>query len=1143
MPIRLRVIPALILVTLFATVANAASVIVELSGEPAAMAAARAKKDGHPWSAAQVENYRSRLAGSQAKFLDALRAQNIPFTIGGVSVNNVRIDFAYTLVFNGINLEVADAAIPLIQAMPQVKKVHANDMLHTSLDVSVPYIRAPQVYGAIKEVTRFDHANEGYEGQGVYLSVIDSGIEWHHEMFGGDPTPPRLGVAPATASGTNEKVVYYLPLADVVVEDGLGHGTHVASTAAGYQGFAPGADGLPNTADDIRMHGVAPQARIMSYKVCSDAGSIAGQAAPVGGCLSAAITMAIEDSVSPRTVNGLPKPVAQVINMSLGGSGGPDSVTAIAADNAVRLGCSVVAAGGNSGPGEGTVGAPCTGRLVTCVGNSIDPAGSWSTDVLAPSAVNRLLPGGVTPAANLPAASGQRSGMQLIPMSGATEPPKAGVAQYYVYVAGGETPASYPASVAGRIALVKTSLPSTFAQIANSAALAGAVAVFNRTDTANPTAVKATIPAANLPVADFDYLVSLMGAGASPASGTLSTYPIRINSFYGNTLMNSSSSRGPVEGYGQVKPDVTAPGTNILAAMPPASLLGVLAQGNYGSISGTSMASPHVAGATALVRQAHPTWNPDMVRTALGNSSTNLRNESGAAKADGTTAESIIDQGSGLIDVQHAVNIKALMGVTSTDLNLPSILGSHSFGEVPAIGSRGVVSRSVVVTIRDLSGTAGSYALSVANNRGLELSGVSVTASPSTVAVAANGSATFTVTASIDGSVVTSGAPLQLQWYVRAARQDGAESLVMPFYLRATQTFPSAASLAPIADDATPDQQAGVDRDGRYTINWSYPASDPARPCGYRVEETRPAAAGTIWFDDAEETLVDSNSKWVAADWTSRPHAGTTTMGYGALYIDNDSATLTMATDVSLPRALVTLTFDAFQDTEPDFDYAYVDISTDHGAGWTQLARYTGNFTGQRSIDLSAFAGSDVRLRFRLVSDDNLSAPAYQGWSVDNIRIQAGAAFETLATVGGTSYAVSGKPDGAYAYRITALFGNCASNPFATLPSNIEQITVQNATAPPTASFTGAPNSSDIGQTVTFDAAASHDNDSVNGGSPGIAQYWWSFGDGTTASGRTVTHAYSASGTYRVSLTVIDDDGESASAESEQEVTTLQAGP
>src|ERR1051325_6985254 len=122
MPIRLRLIPLVLALTLFASVANAGPVIVDLSQDPAAMAAARARQAGHPWSTAQIENYRSSLAASQQQFLAALRAQNIPFTIGGVTVSNVRIDFAYTLVFNGINLVVADAAIPVIQAMPQAKK-------------------------------------------------------------------------------------------------------------------------------------------------------------------------------------------------------------------------------------------------------------------------------------------------------------------------------------------------------------------------------------------------------------------------------------------------------------------------------------------------------------------------------------------------------------------------------------------------------------------------------------------------------------------------------------------------------------------------------------------------------------------------------------------------------------------------------------------------------------------------------------------------------------------------------------------------------------------------------------------------------------------------------------------------------------
>lgn len=1119
----------------------ATSVIVELNGEPAAMAAWRARQAGTPLSAEQIETHRASLTAAQNQFLAALGAKGVAYAIGGRSVTDsagqaVRVDFRYTLVYNGVNLLVDPSAIPTIRSMPQVKAVHNDDVLQPLLDVSVPYIRAPQVYGAVKETGRWDDMREGFEGQGIYLSVIDTGITWSHEMFGGDPTPPRLGIEPAV-SGRNEKVVYYLPLADAI-EDATGHGTHVASTAAGYLGFAPGDDGLPTTEDDIRMHGVAPQARLMSYKVCSDAVSGPGV---VGGCLSAAITMAIEDSVSPRTIAGFPKPVAHVINMSLGGSGTPDSVTAVASDNAVRLGTMVVAAGGNSGPNEATVGAPCVGRLVTCVANSIDAHGSWSVDVLEPSSVNKLVAGGVTPASQFPVAAGKRSPIQLWAMAGTPTPPAAAVAQYFVFVVGGETPTSYPANVAGRIAIVDSSLPSTFGQVANSAAAAGAIGVILESTTANPTAVKATIPAANLNPTDFAYLKSLLSA---PTHGAMSNFPIRLNPFYDVATISNSSSRGPVAGYGQVKPDVSAPGTLINAATSPASVIGATGQGFYSSISGTSMASPHVAGAAALVKQAHPTWTPDMIRTALQNTSTNLRNQAGAPNADGG-AERVLDQGAGLVDVEAAVNVKALMGVPSSDPGRPSLLGSHSFGQVPAVNTRTIVTRTQRVTITDVSGSGGSYALSVHNNRELDRPGIAASLSASTVVVPAGGSATFDVTISIDGNLVTSGAPLQVQWYVRALRAGGGEVLGMPFYLRATQQLPAAATLSPIADDATPDQEAGVDRDGRFTLNWTYPDTEPARPCAYRVEEAKTQESGTIFYDDAQELMTSSgNSRWTSSLWTSRPHPNTLSLGYSPVYVDESTASITMKQDLALPNALVTLAFDSFEDIELDFDYGYVDVSTDGGASFAEVARYTGAFAGERQVNLSAFAGKRVRLRFRLVSDQLFSFPVAQGWSIDDIRVLAGAAFTTVMDVTAPTKTLSlgGKQDGTYAYRVLAMFDCGSGNAFATTPSNVQTISVSVATRPPMAAFTSSPNPSTPGQAVVFDASGSADQDNL-GGSPGIVEYFWSFGDGTTTSTTTptVTHAFSSAGTFRVMLFVTDNDGESASAEGSQTVAQTSA--
>ncbi len=133
--------------------------------------------------------------------------------------------------------------------------------------VFLPHRLASQVYGASRELTAFDEVHrDGFEGQGMKIAILDTGIEWSHEMFGGDPTPPRLGLLPSVAAlNTNKKVIYQMPLVegDTGIDD-FGHGSAGASDAAGYLGFSPGADGLPNTADDLRVHGVAPQARLMN---------------------------------------------------------------------------------------------------------------------------------------------------------------------------------------------------------------------------------------------------------------------------------------------------------------------------------------------------------------------------------------------------------------------------------------------------------------------------------------------------------------------------------------------------------------------------------------------------------------------------------------------------------------------------------------------------------------------------------------------------------------------------------------------------------------------------------------------------------------------------------------------------------------
>jgi subtilisin family serine protease len=804
----------------------ARSVIVELKAEPGAVWKARMERSGRSVSDEQLRQYRASVTAQQDQFLEELKARGVRFTVEGVDLKDFagsvvgRADHRFSLVMNGVTLNVPGAAIRVIEAMPQVKRVVNNAVLRLDLHSSVKYINAPAVYGQVPELTQFDTQREGYEGQGVYVAVLDTGIDWTHPMFGGDPTPPRLGTAPPVAAvNSNQKVAYYMSFSGGLIDD-FGHGSAASSNIAGYLATAPGGDGLPGTADDVRLHGVAPQAKLMGYKVCTGTGS----------CVSSSTILGIEDAVSPLSVTMQPKPVAHVINMSLGGAGGPDDATAVAASNAALLGTIVVASAGNDGPGEGTVGSPAAGRHVISVAATTHPAAAnsnWSVDFLKASAVPATQVGAVTPAKGLPAAEGFGR-LKLYPMAGTPDPAAGSLAQRYVLV--NNPTVAYPASVSGRVALIKDSgaASATFFDMAASSAAAGAVGCILISETTNPTAVKGLIPCAIVSPADGEILVDALSSSddnaVDPPNGSVSELPIRINPylddvFYGATT--AFSSRGPVEGLGQIKPDVTAPGINILSATVRAGAATpdggtMFDPSGYTLATGTSFSGPHVAGVAALLRQAHPGWTPDMIRTAMINTATNMRTAAGAPREDGAQSDSIIDQGGGLVDVKAAVNARALMGVAGDGVEAPGILGSHSFGEWAVLNNRVTNTREVTVTIRDLSGQGGTYNLSTANNRALDLPGFAATVSPASVNVPAGGEATFRAAITIDGDAARDTATKQLQWYVVAQRAGSADRLRMPMYLKATQSLPSndaSGSESEVFTGTVTAGDAGVQRD------------------------------------------------------------------------------------------------------------------------------------------------------------------------------------------------------------------------------------------------------------------------------------------------------------------------------------------
>ncbi len=285
-----------------------------------------------------------------------------------------------------------------------------------------------------------------------------------------------------------------------------------------------------------------------------------------------------------------------------------------------------------------------------------------------------------------------------------------------------------------------------------------------------------------------------LGFDANGVSGTASASPARTRRCSKGEIAGFSS-RGPVAGLGQIKPDLAAPGEAIVAAVPPASMMGGLAAADtygptYGEAQGTSMATPHVAGAATLIKQVNPSWHPDSVRTALQNTATPFRDAAGTPGAYGSGNFPIHAQGAGLIDVAAAARAKALLGVKGDGLNKPFILGSHSFGSFPLAGNECTNGFSVGLDLVDLRGTGGTYTLQRLPQPQHHAAAQASFTLPSSVTVPPGGSARFDAGIAVDGGAFDGTA--DLQWYVVAERAGGGETLAMPMLLRATPSVPGA---------------------------------------------------------------------------------------------------------------------------------------------------------------------------------------------------------------------------------------------------------------------------------------------------------------------------------------------------------------
>ncbi len=503
--------------------------------------------------------------------------------------------------------------------------------------------------------------------------------------------------------------------------DADGHGTHTATTAAGNRASA---SIFGTLIGDIE--GIAPKARVAAYKACWLRPG-ATRASCNTSDLANAIDAAVGDGVDI---------ISYSVGSSLARTTAPDDIALLAA---AKAGVLAVVAAGNEGPNLGTIGSPAGGPwVITAAASSREgESNEEAMEITAPPgiagryAVREAL---FTPP--LEDVDPIESSLVLVDDddtsldSGATGS-EADACQ--ALVNGDE--------VNGKIAFIQRT-GCRFDTMVQNAADAGAVAALVYNIAGDPIVMHgesglSDIPALMIGQADANLILAEFDAG-NEVTAILEKGFLLTSTDAGNR-MATFSARGPAPIPDVLKPDVTAPGINILAGFSPDSAYSTPGE-NFAYLSGTSMATPHVAGTAALLRQAHPDWSPAAIKSAL---MTTARQD--VTSSTGVGNANPFDFGSGHIVPNSALNPGLVYDITNDEfdayfadmanearnLNLPSITMS-------ALASSQTVTRRVT----NVSDEAGAYSVEISPPPGMRVDVV-----PNSLSLSPGESASFDVTA------------------------------------------------------------------------------------------------------------------------------------------------------------------------------------------------------------------------------------------------------------------------------------------------------------------------------------------------------------------------------------------------------------
>lgn len=495
----------------------------------------------------------------------------------------------------------------------------------------------------------------GSRGEGIIVGIIDSGINSGHPSFAavsGDGyahsnpfgSGNYVGYCVANPGFCNDKLIgaWALHPSSTNPEDINGHGTHVAGTAVGN--WLPSPTLVAPTASYTfeSVSGVAPRANLIAYEVC------------VPSCPTSSTTAAVNQAL----IDGV-----DILNYSISGGSNPYvETTAVAFRNAAMAGVFPANSAGNSGPGASTVGHQ----------------GPWIMTVAA-SIHDRAILNSVV---DLNGSAGSHP-----PILG--QSPAAGFGPAPLVYAGN---APYnnplcnpfpPGTFSGQIVVCDRGVIGRVAKGQNVlyAGGGGMILLNDAPSAASLNDDPHVLPATHVSHADGVSLKAWMASG-SGHTGRITGGSVDYAPSYADN-MASFSSRGPagqvVAGLGNlIKPDISAPGLNILAAY----IDGASPPPVFTIISGTSMSSPHAAGAAALLRSLQPSWTTAELKSALM-----MTGVTAMTKEDGMTSADPFDRGSGRIELNRANKVGFVLDISESDyvsadpgaggdprlLNLPSM--------------------------------------------------------------------------------------------------------------------------------------------------------------------------------------------------------------------------------------------------------------------------------------------------------------------------------------------------------------------------------------------------------------------------------------------------------------------------------------